>query len=68
MEVLLKAMAQSIPVYYMRVFLLPASTTDELQKMLNSFWWGSKKNGERSLNWFSWERLYVSKKFGGMGY
>nr|KYP63002.1 Putative ribonuclease H protein At1g65750 family [Cajanus cajan] len=44
-ETLIKAVAQAIPSYYMSTFLIPPSLEDELQRMLNSFWWGS--NGRR---------------------
>ena len=60
---LIKAAAHAIPVYYMSVFMLPSTTVDELQRMLNSFWWGSKKDGSRS-----WDKLCVPKKFGGLGF
>lgn len=49
----------------MSVFLLPASMAEELERMINSFWWGSKKTG---LNWVSWERLYAGKDVGGLGF
>lgn len=52
-EVLIKSVNQAIPSYYMSVFLLPISTTDELQKMINSFWWGTKKDGSSGINWLS---------------
>jgi len=39
-EVLIKYVAQSIPTYRMSSFLLPTTLGDEIQKMLNSFWWG----------------------------
>ena len=38
-EILLKSVALSIPNYVMNVFLLPFSLCDEIEKMLNSFWW-----------------------------
>lgn len=63
-----KAATQAILVYFMSVFMLPFTTADEMQRMLNSFWWGSKKDGSRSINWLSWEQLCVLKKFGGLGF
>lgn len=67
-EILIKSVAQAIPSYCMSAFLLPVSLLDELQKMLNSFWWGSKSNGGRSVNWFSWDKLCNDKKEGGLGF
>ena len=37
-EVLIKAMAQSIPTYTMRVFQLPGKLCDELDAMCARFW------------------------------
>lgn len=65
---LIRSAAQSIPVYYMSVFLIPESTIDELEKILNTFWWSNKKDGARSINWMSWDKMCVPKKFGGLAY
>ncbi|KAJ9548141.1 hypothetical protein OSB04_020684 [Centaurea solstitialis] len=65
---LIKAAAQAVPVYYMSVFLFPASTIKVLERMLNSFWWGTKSVNSRSINWLSWDKLCVPKKFGGLGF
>ena len=39
-EILIKAMAQSIPTYTMSVFQLPIKLCDELNSMCARFWWG----------------------------
>ena len=39
-EVLIKAVAQSIPTYTMGVFQLPGKLCDELDAMCARFWWG----------------------------
>lgn len=36
-EILIKVVAQAIPVYCMSTFLLPSTLVDELQKIMNSF-------------------------------
>ena len=48
-EVLIKIVAQALPIYVMNVFLLPLDVCKDLEKMLNSFWWGSKEVGVKGL-------------------
>ena len=67
-EILIKAVGQAIPSYCMSAFLLPKSLKEELQNILNSFWWGLRANGKRKLNWFTWERLYLRTEEGGLGF
>lgn len=67
-KILLKAIAQAIPSYCMQVFLLPVSLTDDLQKMMNSFWWGNKADGGLSINSLSWNHLSNIKENCGMGF
>jgi hypothetical protein len=67
-EVLIKSVAQAIPSYCMSVFLLPMSIGDEIEKMLNSFWWGIKENGSKGIRWMSWDKLTMRKEWGGMGF
>lgn len=63
-EVLIKSVAQAIPSYCMRVFLIPASIEDEIRRMINSFWWGPNK--KKGINWLSWEKLIMWKEWGSM--
>lgn len=39
----------------------------EIERILARFWWGAKE-GERKIHWMSWERMYVSKQGGGLGF
>lgn len=66
-EVLIKAVAQSIPSYTMRVFQLPLKICDELNSMCAKFWWGQVGN-ERKIHWKSWSCLSKPEKEGGMGF
>lgn len=48
-EVLLKSVAQAIPAYCMSMYLFPQSLGDEIQRMFNSFWWGSNKRDSQDI-------------------
>ncbi|RHN55891.1 putative RNA-directed DNA polymerase [Medicago truncatula] len=67
-EILIKSVAQAIPSYCMGAFLIPTSLCDEIEKMMNSFYWGSKKNGRRGINWLRWDKLTRHKSQGGLGF
>ena len=41
-EVLIKAVAQTIPTYIMSCFKLPDTLCEELMSMIRNFWWGQK--------------------------
>ena len=52
-EVFLKTIVQSIPTYVMSVFLLPSLLCSELEKMMNSFWWGMNGKAHGGIRWKS---------------
>lgn len=67
-EIMIKSMAQSILPFCMSIFLLPTSLEDELQKMMNSFWWGSNSHSKKDINWLNWDKLTMIKDYGGMSF
>ena len=67
-EILIKSVAQAIPSYCMGAFLIPTSLCDEIESMMNSFCWGSKKNGQCGINWLRWDKLTRHKSLGGLGF
>jgi hypothetical protein len=67
LEILIKAVAQSMPTYTMNCFLLPKRIYSELQSIVRQFWWG-QKGGERKINWLAWKKMCKSKLQGGMGF
>ena len=66
-EVLIKSVAQALPIYIMSVFKLPLTLCDELMKKIRVFWWGAEK-GRRKVQWIPWEKLVLPKGLGGMGF
>jgi hypothetical protein len=41
----------------MSIFTMPSSLCDEIEKMMNSFWWGHSGTHNKGINWMSWESL-----------
>ncbi|XP_024632136.1 uncharacterized mitochondrial protein AtMg00310-like [Medicago truncatula] len=66
-EVMIKSVLQSIPSYIMSIYLLPSSVIDDIEKMVNAFWWGGRSNN-RGIKWMAWEHMACPKEFGGMGF
>ena len=54
-EVLIKSVGLAIPNYVLGLFMLPSDLCDELEKILNSFWWDSR--GRRGIKWLRWEKM-----------
>jgi len=59
---------QSIPTYFMSLFTLSSSLCDEIEKMVNSFWWGHSGSNKQGIHWMSWDRLAMHKNDGGMSF
>lgn len=66
--VLIKNMAQSIPAYCTSCFLLSKSLYQDIERMLNNFWWRSNVNDGKVIKWHSWEGKSMSKSKGGLGF
>jgi len=66
-EILIKAMAQAIPTYFMSCFRIANSLCEEMTSLMQNFWWGQKKD-ERKMAWISWDKLCTPKSQGGVGF
>ncbi|PNX96867.1 ribonuclease H, partial [Trifolium pratense] len=66
-EVMIKSVLQAIPSYVMSIYLLPDATINEIERMLNSFWWGGRASNQ-GIRWLAWDRMTIPKAFGGMGF
>ncbi|PNX59959.1 ribonuclease H [Trifolium pratense] len=49
-EVMIKFVLQVIPSYVMSMFILPSSLIDDIEKMLNVFWWGGEGNNNKGIH------------------
>ncbi|XP_060974711.1 uncharacterized mitochondrial protein AtMg00310-like [Cannabis sativa] len=68
-EVLIKSVAQALPNYAMRVFLLTKEIRSSLEGMMAKFWWKSQSSStSKGVSWVSWKRLCQHKNFGGLGF
>jgi hypothetical protein len=45
-EVMIKSVLQAIPAYVMSIYLLPDSLIDDIERMINAFWWGGGNNNK----------------------
>ncbi|KAI5339194.1 hypothetical protein L3X38_018466 [Prunus dulcis] len=43
-EILLKVVAQAVPIYMMNCFLIPKCLRDEIQQVMARYWWGNHRD------------------------
>jgi hypothetical protein len=66
-DVLIKSVAQALPIFSMACFLLPRGLFQHINAMLRRFWWGCRE-GERKPSWVSWREMCKPKHMGGLGF
>ena len=66
-EVLIKSVAQAVPVYSMSCFKLPRGLSEHLNALIRKFWWGSRE-GQRKPSWVSWSTMTRPENCGGLGF
>ena len=66
-EVLIKTVAQAIPIYSMSLFRIPKTICDGINSVFSKYWWGKTRN-EKKIFWINWGKLCGLKKKGGMGF
>ncbi|XP_058781844.1 uncharacterized mitochondrial protein AtMg00310-like [Vicia villosa] len=64
---MIKSVLQAIPTYIMSIFILPDVVVNEIEKMLNLFWWGGGSNS-KGIRWKAWDKLTCPKAEGGLGF
>jgi hypothetical protein len=66
-EILLKSVAQAIPVYAMSVFLIPKGVSKRMMDAISRFLWGDDENSNK-MHWMAWWKMCYPKRDGGMGF
>lgn len=64
---MLRNVAQTIPSYVMSVFLIPRSLCQEIERMMNAFWWKSNSSNSKEIKWLAWDKMSMSKSRVGLG-
>lgn len=66
--VMLKNVLQAIPAYAMSCFMLPKSICEEIQIVMNAFWWQNNSASKKGIRWLSWQKMCMTKSRGGLGF
>lgn len=65
---MIRNVAQMLPSYTMSCFLIPGSLCQEIERLMNAFWWKTSSNSNKSIRWLAWDKMSMSKKQGGLGF
>ena len=67
--VLLKAVIDSIPVYWFSLFKIPSAIINKIEKVRRRFLWGGKAGigAKRTFHSLSWNKVCSPKRCGGLG-
>ena len=66
-EILIKSIAQAVPVFTMMVFKIPKNICKGMTDAISQFWWGDDDD-QRRIHWKAWWKLCIPKSRGGMGF
>jgi len=67
-EILIKFVLRSITTYFTSLFTLLVSLCDEIEIMMNFFWWGYSGDQSIGINRLYWDTLYMHKNDRGMSF
>ncbi|XP_030969608.1 uncharacterized protein LOC115989869 [Quercus lobata] len=65
---LINLVAQTLPTYVMSSFNIPSKIYDRLDAATRRFWWKPKATEGKFLAWKAWDKLYLPKGKGGLGF
>ncbi|CAK8541019.1 unnamed protein product [Lathyrus sativus] len=64
---MIKSIMRDIFSYVMSIFILPDSIMKDIEKMLNSFWWGVGNNN-KGIRWLAWDKFTCPKNEGSVSF
>ncbi|XP_076919662.1 uncharacterized protein LOC143580555 [Bidens hawaiensis] len=64
--VLIKAVLESLPVYYLSLLKVLSKVVESFERIMKSFLWGGTSES-RKTHWVAWERVTMPKNKGGLG-
>ena len=63
---LIKSVLNSLPTYFMSLYMAPVSICSKLESMRNNFFIGGERVAKK-MSWVSWNKYLASKNSGGLG-
>ncbi|KAL9690634.1 hypothetical protein QQ045_011040 [Rhodiola kirilowii] len=66
-EVLVQAVLNAIPQYWLSCFLLPAKVVNKIHLLINKFWW-SHFGRKAGVHWINADKLRMPEEEGGLGF
>lgn len=67
-DIMIKSVVHSIPFYCISCFIILKTLCEEIQRMLNNFWWSSNSREKKGIKWYRWEAMCLTKDKWGMGF
>lgn len=64
--VLIKAVLESLPIYYFSLYKAPRKVIETLERIMRKFLWTGSNVGNK-VHWVCWDRVTTPKKYGGLG-
>ncbi|KAM0052219.1 putative RNA-directed DNA polymerase [Helianthus debilis subsp. tardiflorus] len=64
--VLIKAVLESLPIYFLSIFKAPVKVINSLESIIRNFLWGGSEDIKK-LHWVAWEKVTLPKRYGGLG-
>ncbi|XP_022042015.2 uncharacterized protein LOC110944672 [Helianthus annuus] len=65
--VLIKAVLESLLIYYLSIFKAPIKVIDKLESLMRNFLWGGSEE-VRKMHWVAWDKVTLPNKFDGLGF